>query len=285
MKSTVWLVFIVILFSLTAPALCQQGETAADTNDEIDRGVPWTEFDFISPENVQMMLYGIRRIDPQKANRLEKLYETDFEAFKKESTDFMREHRDELFPGWGKPDDREPGKGPHNRMWQEQMKEMQKRNEEYLNWLKQNYPAEANELEQARKENPGLYMRRLMKSGRKYGAVAAAAKTNPQLAEVLKKDIELKDRRDEILKKLEIAQADEKNVLVAQLKDVVAARFDVIIQRQQMQHQELLEKLKKLEKRVKDSEQEVEKWKASKDKEVEARVKKLLEGEEEFKWD
>jgi uncharacterized coiled-coil protein SlyX len=285
MKSMVRLVFIVILFAITAPALSQQGENAVDTNDEIDRGVPWTEFDFISPEHVQMILYGIRRIDPQKADRLEKLYETDFESFKKDSTNFMREHRDELFPGWGKPDDKEPGKGPHNRMWQEQIKEMQQRNEEYLNWLRGNYPAEANELEQARKENPGLYMRRLMKSGRKYGAVAMAAKTNPQLAEVLKKDIELKDQRDEILKKLETAQADEKDALIAQLKNVVAARFDIIIQRQQLQHQELLAKLKKLEKRVKDSEQEVEKWKASKDKEVETRVKKLLEGEDEFKWD
>ncbi|MFA5785097.1 MAG: hypothetical protein WC962_09485 [Phycisphaerae bacterium] len=284
MKSRAWLFLVIVLCASSVPALSQESNVA-DTNNEIDRGVPWTEFDFISPEHVQMMLYGIRRIAPQKAGRLERLYETNFEAFKKESTEFMREHRDELFPGWGKSDDKEPGKGPHNRMWQEQMKEMQKRNEEYLNWLKQNYPAEANELEQARKDDPGLYMRRLMKSGRKYGAVAAAAKTNPQLAEVLKKDIELKDRRDEILKKLEIAQTDEKDVLVAQLKDVVAARFDVIIQRQQMQHQELLERLKKLEKRVKDSEQEVEKWKASKDKEVEARVKKLLEGAEEFKWD
>ena len=289
MKSAVCLTVILILCAFIWPALGEQpGEVQDQTaNLEVNRPIPWTEPDFCSPERVEKMLERIRKFDPQAADRLQKLYNEDVEAYKQESRDYMRSHWQEVFPNRGplRPEEG-PGPGHHGgRRWQERMKEMQKKNEEYLNWLKENYPAEANELEQVKQENPGLYMRRLMQSGRKYGPVAAAAKKNPALAEVLKQDIELKDQRDQILMELQSAKPEEKDALAAQLKDVVSKRFDLIIKRRQLQQQELLKRLEDLKNQVKESEKEVEQWKASKDKEVDARVKELLSQTEQFHWD
>jgi len=235
------------------------------------------------------MLERIRETDPQSADRLKALHENDPEAFKEELQEYMQSHRRDMYgdkqregPG---PNE---GKGPHERggrAWRERMKEMQKKHEEYLSWLEENYPEEANGLEQTRKENPWLYMRQLMKSGRKYGPVAEAAKNNPELASVLKADIELRDTRDEILKKLDSAKPEEKEALKVQLKEIVSKRFDLIVQRKQLRHKELLNKLEDLKRQVEDSEVEVEKWKASKDERVKTRLKELLERTEEFQWD
>ncbi len=97
----------------------------------------------------------------------------------------------------------------------ERMQRMQRKHEEYLDWLKENYPQEAQELEKVRQENPELYMRRVMRSGRKYGRIAEAAKDNPELAAVLKEDLELKDERDEIVQKLRSAEDGDKEALTA----------------------------------------------------------------------
>jgi hypothetical protein len=289
MKSGTWLIVISFLCAFALPALSEQAGQVQDetANQEVNRPIPWSEPDFFSPERVERMLERIRRNDPQAADRLQKLYNENIDAFKEESREYMRSHRQEVFPNQkpqGPEGDRGPGRfgGPE---WREQMREMQKKNEEYLNWLKENYPAEANELEQVRQENPGLYIRRLMQSGRKYGPVAAAAKKNPALAEVLKQDIDLKDQRDQILMKLQSAKPEDKDALAAQLKDVVSKRFDLIIKRRQLQQQELLKRLEDLKKQVKESEKELEQWKASKDKEVDARVKELLNQTEKFHWD
>lgn len=285
MKSGIWLTVVLVLCVSALPALSEEpGEVQDET--EVNRPIPWTEPDFCSPQHVERMLKKIRKFDPQAAERLQKLYDEDIEAYKEESWNYMRDHWHEIFPNW-KPPGSEKGIGPghYGGGWQERMKNMQKKHEEYLEWLKANYPAEANELEQVRKEDPGLYMRRLMKSGRKYGPAAAAAQKNPALAEVLKEDIDLKDHRDQILVELETAGPDKKDVLAAQLKDIVSKRFDLIIKRRQLQQQELLERLEDLKKQVKDSEKELEQWKASKDKEVESRVKELLAETEQFHWD
>jgi hypothetical protein len=289
MKSGTWLTVISFLCALALPALSDQPGVVQDetANQEVNRPIPWSEPDFFSPERVERMLERIRRVDPQAADRLQKLYNEDPDAFREGSKEYMRSHWQELFPE-RRPPGPEEGQGPEHRggpEWRERMQEMQKKNEEYLKWLKENYPAEANELEQIRQENPGLYMRRLMQSARKYGPVAAAAKNNPALAEVLKQDIELKDQRDQILRKLQSAKPEDKDALTAQLKDIVSKRFDLIIQRRQLQQQELLKRLEDLKKQVKDSEKEVEQWKASKDKEVDARVKELLSQTEKFHWD
>ena len=60
---------------------------------------------------------------------------------------------------------------------------------EHIEWLEQNYPDEAKKLAELREKDPGLYMRKLGLSLKKYGKIAEASRENPQLAEVLKEDL------------------------------------------------------------------------------------------------
>jgi hypothetical protein len=217
-----------------------------------------------------------------------------------ELREYMRSHRTELFDGErgrqgrriegsGKDDDRSRwGRGGGGLMGEaidKRMDRMQRKHEEYLDWLKENYPTEANKLEQVRTDNPELYLRRLMHSGKKYGKIAEAAKYNPELATVLKEDLELKDERDEIIQKLRSADGEDKEALTAELKEIVSKRFDLIIKRKHLQHQHLLEKLEKLKQQVEQSEAEAKKWEDTKEEKVQTRVKELIERSEKFHWD
>jgi len=189
---------------------------------------------------------------------------------------------------WGAEESRIGGERPFGhggRDRGERLKRMQQKHEEYLSWLKENYPDEAAKLEEVRQKNPELYMRQVMQSVRKYGRIAEASMDNPELAAVLKEDAELKDQRDQVLQRLASAKPQEKESLIAELKEITSKRFDLIVQRKQIQHKMLLERLEELKKQVEKSEAEVEAWKASKDEKVEARVKELIERSEKFHWD
>ena len=234
----------------------------------------------------------IRHRDPEAAERLCTLREKDPEACRKELTDYMRAHGNPKDEEWGRGPGKDKGPsrwgrggGPGGENAVERMQRMQRKHEEYLDWLKENYPEEAQELEKVRQENPELYMRRVMHSGRKYGRIAEAAKDNPELAAVLKEDLELKDERDEIIQKLRSAEDGDKEALTAELKEIISKRFDLIVQRKQLQHKQLLEKLEKLKKQIEESETEAAKWEATKDEKVESRLKELIERSEKFRWD
>ena len=100
-----------------------------------------------------------------------------------------------------------------------------------------------------------------------------------------KENEELKDQRDEILKKLNSADGKEKEQLKTDLKNIVSKRFDLIVKRKELQHKKLLDKLEDLKKQIQASQDDVEKWKANKSEKVEARLKQLLQPSEEFHWD
>jgi len=80
---------------------------------------------------------------------------------------------------------------------------------------------------------------------------------------------------------------DKKKLLTEELATVVAKRFDVILQRKQIEYEKLLEKLEALKKRIKESEAELSRRKESKYKEenVKVRVEELLSSAKRFKWD
>jgi len=238
-------------------------------------------------ERAEQMLNRIRASDPEAAERLEKLGREDPEAFHQEIREYMmsRARRMPKSERMGERGGRTSRRGEHFGGGGERLGEMQKKHEEYLEWLKENYPAEAAELEEVKERNPQLYMHQLMRSVKKYGRIAKAATDNPELAEVMKEDVELKDIRSQLLEKIHTAKDPEKDALKKELKDVVAKRFDLIVRRKQIQHKELLEKLERLKKDIVNSEAEVEKWKASKQKKVAERFKELLEKTEKFHWD
>ncbi|MBA7708375.1 hypothetical protein ES703_117273 [subsurface metagenome] len=96
----------------------------------------------------------------------------------------------------------------------------------------------------------------------------------------------LKGKRDKLLGKIRAASdKDEKKELVENLEEVISSRFDLIVRRKQVEYEQLHKKLEKLQKRVKQSEAEVEKWKKVKSEKVKERLKELISRSEKFRWD
>jgi hypothetical protein len=244
---------------------------------------------------IEAMMERIANADPQRAEELEKLRETDPEKFKKEISKTMREMSRRPVRGWDRQEGRQgrgqrmempfETRGQRGRRWPAIMRQ---RHEEYLEWLQDNYPDQATELIELRKQDPQLYMRKLGLSFKTYGKIAEAAKENLKLAETLKEDLELKKQRDSLLSRIKDTTDDKKKQqLVKELEEVVSARFDLIVKRTQIRYEQLSKKLERLKKELKQKEAQVEKWKDPefKKQNVKARLEKLLSETEKFRWE
>ncbi len=269
-------------------------EEQAETNPQPGPEGPMQGFE-PGPEQIERMMAQIRKTNPQKADELTQLREKDPEAFKAELRNLMREQfvkrmaeRKGEMGKWAKggPEGSipEPIAGPGPEMMRERMQE---KNEEYIKWLKENFPDEATKLEQLKGENPGQYMRAMGLNWRKYGRIFMA-KDNPQLVSVLKEQMTLKDKRGEILLQIK-ATTDEKKKkeLTGELEQLVGQQFDLIVKRKQLAYEDLAKKLAELQKEVDQRKAEVEKWKGKdfKNEQVKQRVKELVSETEKFEWD
>ncbi len=250
------------------------------------------------PEQIERILNRIREKDPQKADELTQLREKDPEAFKEEIRNIAREQfRTRMHEEKGEQGKqlmpRRPGgptmEGPGQGRWPEMMRErFQERSEEYMTWLKENYPDEATKLEQLKEENPGQHMKAMGLSWRKYGPIFNASKDNPALAAVLKDQLALREKRNEILKQIR-ATTDEnqKKTLAKELEGVVSQQFDLIVKRKELAYEDLNKKLEELKKDIENRKAEVEKWKSKKFKneQVKKRVDELVNKTEKFEWE
>jgi len=294
MKTTYGTILVLVMATamlLAAPLPCvavEKDEGNILAEDEPKRGHKLFE---LTDEAIERMMNRLAKSNPEEAKELEKLRDRDPEKFR----EAMRERLGKKYKGrMGQRAGRKPRKGPdmpggpaggRKEMVREQMRE---KHTECLEWLEKNYPEEAKKLAELRGKKPELYRRQIELSLKKYGRIAKAAKENPELAEALKEDLELKKERDELLGKIRAtSDDDEKKKLVKKLEEVVGSRFDLIVKRKQIKYEHLREKLEGLKERVKQSEAEVEKWKDAKFKNenVKARLEELTSKIESFKWD
>ncbi|MBN1795056.1 MAG: hypothetical protein JW804_00125 [Sedimentisphaerales bacterium] len=284
-KVSILTLLFVFIFGFNA--FCLEPAEAPDKDmwaDEIWWDLDNPDHPPMSGDWVKRLLDKIEEKDPEAAQKLGQLHEKDPEAFRGELHKYLMEHGKEIFGqrgGRGRPDGEGPGGGRRG----QRMQEMQQKHEEFIEWLKENYPDDANELSVIKEKNPELYMHHLMRKAHKYGPIMKVSKENPELAEVMKENEDLKDQRDEILKNIQTAKPQEQEALKNQLTEIVNKRFDLIIKRKLIQHDRLLKKLESLKKNIENSEGEVEKWKATKQDRVAERVKELLEKTEKFHWD
>jgi hypothetical protein len=242
-----------------------------------------------TPEMINHILAEIKEKNPQEANELTKLREKDPNAFRMELRKHMREQFVERMHEQGS---RQPPQGQMPMMQgpgAEMMREkMQEKTDEFLKCLKENYPDEAAKLEQIKKDNPDQYMRAMMISGKRYGPICQANKDDPNLAKVLKQQMELRNKRSELLKQIR-ATTDEKQkkALTADLEQIVGQQFDLIVKRKQMAYEDLTKKLADLQKEVDQKKNEVERWKSKdfKNQRVKERINELLTEPEKFEWD
>ena len=92
--------------------------------------------------------------------------------------------------------------------------------------------------------------------------------------------MKLKKTRDELVKNIKAAQSDrEKKKFVAELEEVVAGRFDLIVRRKQIAYERLLRWLKEFQERLTESRGEINIWRDEKFKNdnVKKRMQDLLE--------
>lgn len=264
----------------------------------------------LTEERIERIMNRLAETDPAKAEELKQLQAKDPEKFKAELREVMREQFGKRFRkrmeeragqhmkeggkpfglGGMPPDscNMPPGPGgmPFGPGGMPPGVGMPWRYDKYLDWLKENYAEEAKKLAELSKKDANLYSKQLELSLKKYGRIAEAARENPQLAEVLKEDLALKQQQDKLLGQIETAGDKEKEELVKELKEVLDHRFDAILKRKQIEYEQLLKKLERLKKEVEQRNAKVEKWKDAgfKNESVKARLEELLGKTNEFKW-
>ena len=160
-----------------------------------------------------------------------------------------------------------------------------KSNEDYIVWLKKNYPDEAAKLEKLQKSKPELLNRHIMMSKRRYGRIMEMQKKNPKLAKVMKEDLKLGRKRRELLRKIKKAKGGDRDKLVDELEDIVSARFDIIVKKKQLQYEALAKKIQQLNKQIDKQKAEADKLIDKKDQAISDRMKALLSEEQKIKWD
>ena len=256
---------------LPCPAAEKEKEEESIFTDDEGRGPgPGRRRRFeLTEEEIDRIMEGLKKRDPEKAKELAKLRQEDPEKFKAE---LRRNAGEEL------------GKVVRERIEQGR----QKRRADFLKWLGENVPKEAEELAKLKDKDPDLYMKKYELAWRKYHRISDESRRNPELAKVLMEDLELQKRRDELVGKIKAAKdAREKKKLTAQLEEVVSDRYDLIVRRKQIAYERLLKWLEELRNRVRESRAEINKWQDSKAKaeNVKQRTKELLEGKKGFDWD
>lgn len=223
----------------------------------------------LTDEEIDRIMKGLQESNPEKAKELAKLRETDPNQF---SFELRRHGHEEL------------GKIIKERT----AKRWNERRAEFLEWLGKAVPREAQELAKL-KISPDLYAKKFELIRRKYWRIFVESKRNPELADVLLEDLRLKKRRDELLMNIKAVRSEkEKGKLVAELQEVVAGRFDLLVRRKQLAFEGLLKRLEELRKHLRESRGEITRWRDEKFKNenVKQRMQDLLsETPTEFRWD
>ena len=223
----------------------------------------------LSEETVKRVMEGVRKRNPDQAKELEQLRKKDEDLFKIK----LREY--------GRPEFEQMGR----EYWAARR---QKRNDEFLAWLKANYAKEHEDLVKLKGRDPTVYVKNFETLMNRYGRIFDAERSNPELGAVLKEDLALKKRRDELRHRMRHERSEARRQQIgAELQEVVARRYDLIVRQKEIAYEHLLRKLADLQKQVQESKNEIEKWKDDgiKRENVRQRLKALTENKVKFRWD
>lgn len=291
MKLTAIIILAATLCYAAAPAEPVQAQASVFNDGEI-QGAPQGE------HMMERLLEAIEQQDPDKAKQLRELREKDPDAFMRE----ISERRAGAMRGGnggngnsrrqGAPDmmpedegmDAQRGRGGNMRSAVKER--FTQRNDEFIAWLEENYPAVAQQLKEAFETHPETAFMDTMHIAGKYRALFETARRNPELANLMKLDDDLKLRRDELLKSYSSGKIKRKDVL-AELEEVVSARFDIIIQKRRMHFDELKQRLEELQKEIEKQQKDLETLSSERDAQIKKRVDELTAENEkkDISWD
>lgn len=162
--------------------------------------------------------------------------------------------------------------------------EIEKKHVEFIEWLQKNYPDKAKELLANRDKDPDRFVQQLGAAMNIYEPIQQADQTCPDLAKVLREDLRLQKQRDELIGQIGLAKEEDRAQMVKHLREIVSARFDIIIQKKQMYFDRLRSRLEKLQERIDAQAKELEQLKADKEQSVDQRMKELTEQNEAINW-
>ncbi len=223
----------------------------------------------LTNEQIERIMKGIQERDPAKAKALTELRQ-------KNADGFMTELR-------------EQGRPELDQMFRERLEaRRQERTNRFLEWLKTNYPSEEQALTKLRNRDAQLYQTAFDNAMKRYGYVFEAESSSPELGAVLKEDLELRKRSDELCARLRNEKSDaKKQEIGAELQEVVARRYDLIVRRKEIAYEQLFRRLEDLQKQVTESKDDIAKYKDTKIKRenVRQRIQELTENKVRFKWD
>jgi hypothetical protein len=267
----------------------------------------------LTDERVEEFLDRLAEAHPERAEELRKLRKDNPDQFRREIRQAFAERRRMGGPpdgeprgqgrGGGRPGpatgpgrmrdrpgtDPEHGsgdvRGGRQMRWRERL---ERRHDEYIEWLGKNFPEEAKKLARLREKEPENleeYIQQVIDSRDKFGEIMEAQERNPELADVLKEDLLLKKDREILLDKINTAKGTKHAKLIKQLEEVVNRRFDLIVRKKQLQYEHLLRRLERLQNEVKNREAEVEKLKSKKSQLIREHLEELTGKAENIDWD
>lgn len=271
-RRTALLVVLVLLagtVSLLA-AKDQAREKTADIWEDVPgdaRQPRW--YRWYSQEVADRIMEGIQKRDPATAKQLAALRKKDPERFKAELGRHGRKEIEQIsrerYDAWRR-----------------------SKQADFVKWLQDNYPQEETDLVKLKEKDPQLYVKRYEHLHAKYGRIFEAGQDDPELGAVLKEDFELKIRRDQLLDRLRRERSDaRKQAIGAELQEVVARRYDLIVRRKEIAYEHLLRKLEGLQALLKKSKEEIVKSRDDKlrQENIRKRLEMLTEDQKRFKWD
>jgi hypothetical protein len=232
-----------------------------------DQRRPWWERE-LTEDVIKRIMQGLEQRDPAKAKELARLKEKDPEKFKAGVIEHGQPEIDQIT----------------RERWQVRF---QRRNTEFLEWLKANYPREEQHLGTLRNGDPQIYLKHFDHMMNQYGYIFDA-RSNPELMAVLKEDLELRKRTDELHRRLRAEKSDARRQAIGlELQEVVGRRYDLIVRRKEIAYEELLKRLDELQKQVTESRSEIVKYKNEqvKRENVRQRLQTLTDNKVRFKWD
>jgi hypothetical protein len=163
----------------------------------------------------------------------------------------------------------------------------ERQREEFLNWLGNYVPKEAESLTQLKETDPTLYTQKYDLIWGKYRLIYDRARRSPELAPVLIEDMQLNERENELLKNISATKNEqEKTELTAQLEKVEAYKYDLIVRRKQIEYEDLLKRLQDLQNDIKASLADINIWKGEefKAEKVKERVEELTSNKPKWDW-
>ncbi len=252
------------------PAAAESPETKNDIwqDEPKETWRPWWQRD-LTDDVVERIMKGLQQRNPAKAKELSELRQKDPERFKAEL--------------------REQGRPEIDQIASERLQaRRQERHTKFLEWLKNNYPAEEQALAKLKEANPQLYVTNSERLLNQYGYIFDAASSSPELGNVLKEDLELKKRAVQLCKQIRNEKSDaKKQALGAELQDVLGRRYDLIVRSKEIGYEQLQKKLDELQKQVREGKDEITKWRDGKIKQenIRQRMKTLMDEKTRFKWD